>query len=324
MADPELSIVVPVFDEESSIGAFLERLQPVLEKHARSHEIVFVNDGSRDGTLGVLMAHQRRDPRVKVVDLSRNFGKEAALSAGLDFATGRAVVPMDVDLQDPPELIGDMLALWREGFEMVLAQRSERSVDGWRKRTTAGLFYRIANRVSDVDLPADVGDFRLMDRKVVDALALMPERTRFMKGLFAWLGFRQATVQYARGARIAGRTKFRLGSLWRLALEGLVSFTTTPLKIWTYIGATFAILAFAYLSFIVGRTVLFGIDVPGYASLIAFTLFFSGLNLLGLGIIGEYLARVFIEVKRRPLYIVRETAGFDAAAGPRPSRARRL
>ena len=311
MTGPELSLVVPVFNEQASIAPFLARVRPVLERSARSHEIVFVNDGSRDGTLDLLIAEQRRDDRVRVVDLSRNFGKEAALSAGLDFASGRAVVPIDVDLQDPPELIADMLQLWRSGFEMVLAQRAERSVDNWSKRAASNLFYRLANRVSDVEVPHNVGDFRLMDRKVVEALALMPERARFMKGLFAWLGFRQTTIRYAREARSAGESKFRIGSLWRLALDGLVSFSTTPLKVWTYLGAVFALTAFAALCVIIVRTLVFGVDLPGYASLAAFVLFFSGLNLLGLGVIGEYLARVFVEVKRRPLYIVRATAGFD-------------
>jgi polyisoprenyl-phosphate glycosyltransferase len=323
MMVPELSVVVPVFNESTSIGPFLARVAPVLERHAPNHELLFVNDGSRDDTLDVLRAAQRVDPRVRVIDLSRNFGKEAALSAGLDFATGAAVVPIDVDLQDPPELIGDMLARWREGYEMVLAQRSERTTDTWSKRTSAGLFYRLANRLSGVDLPADVGDFRLMDRRVVDALSLMPERTRFMKGLFAWLGFRQTVVQYARAPRAAGATKFRIGSLWRLAVDGLLSFTTAPLKVWTYLGVLLAVCAFAYLSFIVVRTLAYGIDLPGYASLLASILFFSGINLIGLGVIGEYLARVFIEVKRRPLYIVREAVGFDDEART-PLHRRRL
>ncbi len=322
MPAPELSVVVPVFNEAASIAPFLARIGPVLAEHAPDHEIVFVNDGSRDATLAVLMDHLGRNPRLRLVDLSRNFGKEAALSAGLDFCTGRAVVPIDVDLQDPPELIGEMLQLWRDGYEMVLAQRSERSTDAWSKRTSAGLFYRLANRLSGVDLPHNVGDFRLMDRRVVEALSLMPERTRFMKGLFAWLGFKQTTVQYARAARAAGDTKFRLGSLWRLALDGLLSFTTAPLKVWTYLGVLFATGAFGYLSFIIGRTLIFGIDLPGYASLLACILFFSGLNLVGLGVIGEYLARVFIEVKRRPLYIVRDAAGFEATANPALHRRR--
>lgn len=302
-----LSIVAPVYNEAEAIPIFLRALDATLGKlPGIDWEVVFVNDGSKDGTLNVLQSETTRRSNLVIVDLSRNFGKEAALTAGLDFAKGDALVPMDVDLQDPPELIERMLALWREGWEVVVARRQDRSADSAAKRVTARAFYHVMNRISRPSLPQDVGDFRLMDRKVVDAIRRLPEKRRFMKGLFAWVGFRTTEVTYERPARAAGETKFNSWKLWNLALEGITSFSTLPLRIWTYFGAAIASFAFLYGALIIARTLLRGVDVPGYASLIVLILFFGGIQLVTLGVIGEYLGRTYEEAKQRPVYIVRE------------------
>jgi len=311
-AAAELSIVVPVFNEEESIDLFIATVAPILEAITPRWEILFVNDGSRDATLEVIRAAHAQEPRVRGIDFSRNFGKEVALSAGLDFASGRAVVPIDVDLQDPPELIADMVAQWRAGFDVVLAQRVDRSSDGVMKRSTAAAFYKLIRWISRVDIPANVGDYRLLDATVVAALRTYPERERFMKGIFASVGFRTTTVPYARAARARGETKFKPLQLFNLALEGIISFSTAPLKIWTYVGFAAAFGAVLYTAFIVSRTLMTGISVPGYASLIVIILLFDGLILVGLGVQGEYIARVFAEVKARPLYLVREKIGVDS------------
>jgi glycosyltransferase involved in cell wall biosynthesis len=309
---PELSIVVPVFNEEAAIEPFIATIMPVLAAITADWEIVFVNDGSRDATLALLRAAHARDGRVRAIDFSRNYGKEVALSAGLDHARGRAVIPMDVDLQDPPELIGEMVARWREGFDVVLAQRSDRSSDTVLKRRTAMLFYRVIARLSKVHIPANVGDFRLIDARVVEALRDYRERERFMKGIFAHVGFRTTTVPYVRAVRAHGETKFRPGALMRLAIEGIVSFSNVPLKIWTYIGSLASLAALIYAVYIIAHTLITGVAVPGYASLIVIMLMFNGLTLIGLGIQGEYIARIFSEVKARPLYLVRERIGIDS------------
>lgn len=306
-----LSLVVPMYDEEASLPAFLERVVPVLERVTPDYEVVCVNDGSSDRTRALLLAAHENDRRVKVVDLSRNFGKEIALSAGIDFASGDAVVPLDADLQDPPELIPELVAKWCEGYDMVVAVRRDRSSDTLVKRGAAALFYRLSARIAEMPLPENAGDFRLMDRRVVDALKRMPERTRFMKGMFAWLGFRQTRITYVRPSRVAGATKWRPWKLWNFALDGIFCLTTLPLRIWTYFGFAVATAALAYMLFIVVRTLVQGVDVPGYASIVVILLFFSGMNMIGLGMLGEYLGRVFIEVKRRPLYLVRDAVGFD-------------
>lgn len=306
---PLISVVVPVFNEQDGIDIFLAAMTPVLDGIDPHWEILFVNDGSRDATLAALRAASARDTRVRAIDLSRNYGKEVALSAGIDHSRGRAVVPIDVDLQDPPELLVEMVARWREGYDVVLACRRDRSSDGFLKRTTAQLFYRLIGRLSDTQIPADVGDYRLMDASVADALRRYPERMRFMKGLFAHVGFRTTAVEYVRAPRAAGETKFNGRKLFNLALEGIVSFSTLPLKIWTYLGLAAALVAVAYLIFLVADTLINGVRVPGYASLLSVILFFNGLILMGLGVLGEYVARIFIEVKGRPLYLVREEIG---------------
>ena len=312
--DPLLSIVVPVKNEEESIFAFVTRVGPILDKicPGEGWEILFVDDGSSDATLVAIAAANQRDARVGALSLSRNFGKEAALSAGLDRARGRAVVPMDVDMQDPPEMLGEMVAKWREGFDMVFGVRRCRSTDTRAKRWTARLYYRAHNALTSDKIPENAGDFRLLDRKVVEVIKAMPERNRFMKGLFAWAGFRQAAVEYDRAERTTGETKFNYWKLWTLALDGITSASTVPLRVWSYIGGAIALVALAYAAFIVSRTLLFGNPVPGYASIMVSVLFLGGMQLLSLGILGEYVGRILTETKRRPLYVVRSTIGLDA------------
>lgn len=300
-----LSIVCPCHNEEPTIPLLFGALEPVLESITADYEIICVDDGSSDGTLARLLAAAARNPRIRVIELSRNFGKEAALTCGLDHARGDAVVPIDADLQDPPELIRDMVEKWREGFEVVLAQRVDRSTDSLAKRTSAGWFYKLHNRISDSPIPENVGDFRLMDRRVVEAIRQLPEQRRFMKGLFAWVGFRTTTVPYVRQERVASATKFSTWRLWNLALEGITSFSTMPLRVWMYIGLAVAGSTFLYGSFLILRTLIYGIDVPGYASLLVSILFLGGLQLMGMGIIGEYVGRIYQEAKGRPVYIVR-------------------
>lgn len=302
----ELSLVIPVFNEAATIDLFIARITDVFKNEAPvGLEMVFVNDGSTDTTLDLLLEHQKTDPRIRVVDLSRNFGKEAALTAGLQTATGQAVVPIDVDLQDPPEVILQMIACWRKGYEVVLGHRVSRNNDSWAKQTSASWFYRLHNKIADQPLPKDVGDFRLMDRCVVDALQSLPESRRFMKGLFAWVGFRTTHVDYERPERVAGESKFSGWRLWNFALEGITSFSTDPLKVWTYLGLFVSVVSFSFAIFIVLRTLFTGIDVPGYASLMVAVTFLGGLQLIGIGVLGEYLGRTYIESKRRPVFLVR-------------------
>lgn len=303
---PLLTLACPFYNESEVIDIFFDCVFPILRSLDIRFEIVCVNDGSNDDTLIQLRAHAKAHPEIRVVDFSRNFGKEAALSAAIDYAKGDAVVIIDADLQDPPELIVKMVALWRQGFDVVLAQRQDRSSDGWIKRTTANAFYRLHNAMADRPIPVDVGDFRLLSRRVVDAIKLLPERKRFMKGLLSWVGFSTTTIGYVRAQRAAGVTKFSGWRLWNLALEGFTSFSTIPLRVWTYIGASIAVVAFFYALFIVFFTLLQGREVPGYASLLAAILFLGGVQLLVLGVIGEYVGRIYAETKQRPLYIVRE------------------
>jgi glycosyltransferase involved in cell wall biosynthesis len=314
---PTLSVIVPVKDEQVAITAFVARVTVVLDALVapdggrEAWEILFVDDGSQDATLAAIHAAHRADPRIRALSFSRNFGKEAALSAGLDHVRGAAVVPIDVDLQDPPEVIGEMLDRWRQGFEVVYGVRRNRLSDSLPKRMTADLYYRAHNWLSSDKIPEHAGDFRLLDRKVVEVIKLMPERNRFMKGLFAWSGFRQTAVEYDRSARKVGETKFNYWKLWTLAIDGITSASTVPLRVWSYLGAGIALLALLYAIFLVVRTMLFGVDVAGYPSMMVATLFLGGVQLLSLGVLGEYVGRILVEVKHRPIYIVRETIGGD-------------
>ena len=312
----ELSLVVPVKDEEAALTAFLARVVPLLEKlddpAARSFEILFIDDGSSDRTLDLIRAANATDPRIRGLSLSRNFGKEAALSAGLDRVRGKAVIPMDVDLQDPPEVIAPMLAAWRGGVDVVYGVRDNRESDSLPKRLTADLYYRAHNWLSSDKIPEHAGDFRLLDRRVVDVIRQMPERNRFMKGLFAWAGFKQASVSYHRKERTVGTTKFNYWRLWTLAIDGITSASTVPLRVWSYVGGSVALFALGYAIFIIIRTIISGVEVPGYASLMVAILFLGGLQLFSLGVLGEYVGRILTEVKHRPLYVVRETIGGDS------------
>ena len=314
-APPILTIIVPVMNEEEAIAPFVKRVGAVLDAlddpAAKAWEILFVDDGSSDATLAAIVAANRADARVCALSFSRNFGKEPALSAGLDHARGQAVIPIDVDLQDPPEVIGDMIKAWRSGYEVVYGVRKNRESDSLPKRLTADLYYRAHNRLSHDKIPEHAGDFRLLDRKVVDVIKRMPERNRFMKGLFAWSGFRQTAVEYDRVERSVGTTKFRYWRLWTLALDGITSASTAPLRIWSYVGVVVALLSFLYALYIILHTLITGIDAPGYASLMTAVLFFGGLQLISLGVLGEYVGRILVETKQRPLYVIRETFGID-------------
>jgi len=309
----ELSLIVPVKDEEVAIAPFLSRVVPLLESLddpvSRSFEILFVDDGSSDATLAVIRAANSIDDRVRGVSLSRNFGKEAALTAGLDKARGRAVAPIDVDLQDPPEVLVEMVAKWREGYDIVYGVREDRENDSWSKRLTANLYYRSHNLMSKEKIPEHAGDFRLLDRRVVDVIRALPERSRFMKGLFAWAGFRQSAVSYRREKRTVGQTKFNYWQLWVLAIDGITSTSTVPLRVWSYLGGLVALAALVYSIFIVARTLILGVDVPGYASLMVAVLFLGGLQLLSLGVLGEYVGRLMTEAKGRPIYLIQEQIG---------------
>lgn len=306
-----LSVISPFYNEELGVEAFFVRLSAVHAEIADRYdlEVIAVNDGSKDNTLLELTRVQPLYPFLTIVDLSRNFGKEAALSAGLDFATGDIVVPIDSDLQHPPELILEMVAKWEAGFEVVLAKRVDRDTDRAIQKFSANSFYKLHNYISDIDIPADVGDFRLMDRKVVDALKALPENRRFMKGLFAWVGFKTTTVEYKVEPRLSGVTSFNTWKLWNFALEGITSFSSAPLRVWSYLGGAISLLSFLYAIYLTLKTVVFGIDTPGYASLMVAILFVGGIQLIGIGVLGEYLGRIFVETKRRPVYIVREVIG---------------
>jgi glycosyltransferase involved in cell wall biosynthesis len=299
-----LSIVVPLYNEAAVIVAFHERLGAVLDRVGLSTEIIYVNDGSTDESLSSLLALRQRDQRIAIVDLSRNFGKELALTAGLDHALGDAVVVIDADLQDPPELIPELIAGWNQGYDVVSAQRISREGESWLKRLTAALFYRLLERSMPTPVPRDTGDFRLLSRRALDATNSLRERHRLMKGLFAWIGFPQLSVPYRREARYAGRSKWSYWRLWNLALEGLTSFTIAPLRLASYLGAAVALFAFVYAAVIVYKTLAYGDPVRGYPSLMVTILFLGGVQLLSLGVIGEYLGRIFNETKHRPLYLV--------------------
>ena len=310
----ELSIIVPCYNESEVVEKFFSAMvgnNGILNNLGLNCELVFINDGSKDNTLELLKAQKeiysnKSNLDIKIVNLSRNFGKEAAMSAGFSVASGEAIVPMDADLQDPPELIAKFVELWRQGYDVVLAKRNDRQEDSFAKRFSSSLFYKLNNKISDVKLPDNVGDFRLFTRKVLNAINSLPENQRFMKGIFAWVGFRSITIEYKRPQRIAGSSKFNGWKLWNFALQGITGFGTLPLRIWTYIGFIVSFFAFIYASFLILRTLIMGIDLPGYASLVVIILFLGGLQLIGIGILGEYVGRIYMESKRRPPFIIDE------------------
>jgi len=310
---PELSVICPAFNEGPNIDLMIERLAPVLDRCVASWEILFIDDGSRDDTLARIRALAQSDSRIRAVSFSRNFGKEIALAAGLDHARGRAVVIIDADLQHPPETIETFVAKWREGFDMVYGQRVDRSTDGAVRRWLSLKFYRLFQRFGETALPPGAGDYRLMDRKVVDILRRMGERARFSKGLYAWVGFKSVGIPFEVHDRAHGVSKWSFRKLVGFAFDGLASFSTLPLKVWTYIGSVISTFAICYALFFMIKTAIFGADVPGFPSLIVSVMFFSGIQLISLGVIGEYIGRIFAEVKRRPLYIVAEEVGGDPA-----------
>ncbi|MEP4768618.1 MAG: glycosyltransferase family 2 protein [Roseibium sp.] len=303
---PLLSIIVPIFNEEEVIGHFLEATRPVLDETSLPYEYVFIDDGSRDKSADILSSELGNGLPGRLLALSRNFGKEAALSAGLEAAKGDIAVIIDADLQDPPELIHQMIDGWRAGYDVVYGLRVDRTSDTVMKRSTADMFYRTFNRLANIDMPANAGDYRLIDRAVIDALLRLPERNRFMKGLFAWVGYPSMAVPYERPPRKAGTGKFNYWKLWNFALDGITGFTTLPLRVWFYGGVLVSLGAFAYALYLTLRVFFSGIDVPGYASLMVALLFFSGIQLLSIGMIGEYVARLFNEAKQRPVYILQD------------------
>lgn len=307
----EISVVIPLYNESASIQYLFARLTPVLQQLHTSYEIICINDGSQDDTFEQLVKLNYQDSAIKVVNLSRNFGKEIALTAGIDYASGAAVIPLDADLQDPPELIVQLIAKWREGYDVVYATRRSRLGETWLKKVSAQAFYQTIGKMSYVKIPANTGDFRLLDRRVVEAVKQLPERTRFMKGLFAWVGYKQTSILFDREPRFSGKTTWNYWKLWNFALDGIVSFSFLPLKVWSYVGISISLVSLAYALMLVIRTLIFGVDVPGYASLMVAILFLGGIQLITLGVLGEYLGRVYEEVKGRPLYLVREEYGFD-------------
>ncbi|MDH6154052.1 glycosyltransferase involved in cell wall biosynthesis [Polynucleobacter sphagniphilus] len=302
-----VSIVTPFFNESDSIELYYQTLEDVLNKiQGFNFELIFIDDGSVDNTLAKLISISKIDKRVIVIELSRNFGKESALTAGIESSRGDAVIPFDADLQDPPEVIPKMIRLWELGHDIVLARRIDRSTDSLAKKYSAKLFYSLIQKLSRTDIPENVGDFRLLNRKAVDALALLNESNRFMKGIFSWVGFKTATLDYKRNARNRGISKFSAWKLISLALEGITSFSAAPLRFSTYTGILGATISIFYALYIIVRTLIFGIVTPGYSSLIVAILFSSSIQLIGMGVLGEYIGKIYIESKRRPKYIVRE------------------
>ena len=306
---PEIGVVIPVFNEADNIEGLLRRLVPVLERISASFEIVFVDDGSCDGTMEALRRAHAADPRLTAVSFSRNFGKEIAIAAGLDHCEADAVVIMDADLQHPPEVIEAFVAKWREGFLNVYGQRTHRATDSAVRRMFARRFYKMFSLFGETPLPEGAGDFRLLDRQAVIALRAMGERARFSKGLYAWIGFKSVGVPFEVAERASGVSKFNIGKLTRFALDGLMSFSTLPLMVWTYVGMAVSVIALAMAVTFILQTLVYGVDVPGYASLIVSVTFLGGIQLLSLGVLGEYIGRIFAEVKRRPLYLVAERVG---------------
>jgi len=302
----QLSVVIPVFNENEVLPQLRARLSPVLDKCTTDYEIIFVNDGSTDDTLPLLKTWAAQDNRIKIISLSRNFGKEAAVTAGLSAGTGQAVIILDADLQDPPEIIPQLWEKFKEGFDNIYGVRQDRRADSFFKRTTAGTFYKLYNRLADTPIPHNAGDYRLLSRRAADAVLALPERERFMKGLFTWVGYKSVAVPFTREKRAAGKTKWSYWKLWNFALNGLTASTTLPLKLWTYFGLFISCVSFVFALWTAYKKLVFGNPVSGYTSIMVAILFFSGVQLITLGVIGEYLSRIFNEVKQRPAYFIDE------------------
>ena len=311
MAKQFLSLLVPMYNEAEAIPEFFTAIAEVLGHIDMDYEIVCVNDGSKDNTLKLLEEYAAEDDRIKVISFSRNFGKEPAMTAAIDYAKGDAVIPIDADLQDPPEVIGRMIEKWNEGFDVVNARRASRASDSLAKRKTAGWFYKIFNQISEYPIPENVGDFRLMDRRVIDIIKDLPEKDRFMKGIYAWAGFKTTTIEFERTERVSGQTSFNYWKLWNFALTGFTSFTTMPIRIGTYLGLVISALSFVYAFITIFKTLILGVDVPGFASILVAVLFLGGIQLFFLGMLGEYIGRIYKEVKNRPIYIVDKAINFS-------------
>jgi polyisoprenyl-phosphate glycosyltransferase len=305
------SIVIPVYNEAEVLPTLYQRLTQVMESLGEPYEVIFVNDGSRDVSPFLIRELQAKDERVKLISFSRNFGHQTAITAGLDHSVGQAVVVMDADLQDPPEVIPRMVEKWREGHEVVFAMRERRSGEGLFKRATAAVFYRLLRQLTATEIPLDAGDFRLMSRRAVEALKVVRERNRFMRGLAAWIGFRQTSITFVRDVRYAGKTKYPLRKMMRFALNGLTSFTIVPLQLSTYLGFAVSLISLFYMVYVIGRKLFTDQFVPGWASVIVAVLFLGGIQLISLGILGEYIGRIYEEVKQRPLYVIEESVGFE-------------
>ncbi len=310
-SDKFLSIVVPCYNEADNIKPFLTRLSNVLNEIGLEHEIILIDDGSRDETARIIAEEALINPVIKLISFSRNFGKEAALNAGLAHSSGNGVIQLDADLQHPPEVLFDFIEGWKNGHEIIYGERRSRAYEGFFKRVLTTGFYKVFSTISDVKIMRGLGDFLLLDRKVVDAILALPERERFTKGLYAWVGFKRLAVPFDVEERLHGQSGWNFFKLYKFATDAFISFGSIPLKVWTYIGLLMALSSFAYGGMVILQRLLFGNDVPGYPSLMAAICFFSGVQLLGLGIVGEYLSRVLTEVKQRPLYLVSETIGFD-------------
>ncbi|MBO7191566.1 MAG: glycosyltransferase family 2 protein [Elusimicrobiaceae bacterium] len=302
----DLSVIVPVFNESEVLPQLRARLEPVLSSCTPDYEILFINDGSTDGTLPLLKTWAHQDKRIKIISLSRNFGKEAAVTAGLAAGSGRAVIILDADLQDPPELIHEFWKKFQEGYDNVYGVRENRSADSFLKRTSAQAFYKFYNRLSNSSIPYNAGDYRLLSRRAVNAVLALPERERFMKGLFSWVGYKSVAVPFTREKRAAGKTKWSYWKLWNFALNGLTASTTLPLKLWTYFGLVISAASFLFAAWTAYKKIVFGNPVSGYTSIMVAILFFSGVQLISLGVIGEYLSHIFHEVKQRPAYFIDE------------------
>jgi len=299
-----LSVVVPVYNEKEVLVDFHERITHVLDNLSLAAEIIYVNDGSLDDTLSILNKIREQDVRVAIVDLSRNFGKEIAMTAGLHKADGDAVIVIDADLQDPPELIPSLIDEWQNGYDVIYAKRAKREGESAFKKLTAHLFYRLMGMIGQIKIPEDTGDYRLLSRRAVDALNTLGEHHRFMKGLFTWIGYRQKAVMYDRDPRHAGESKWNYWHLWNFAIEGITSYSSAPLKLASYLGLLTALGAFSYGIFIVIRTILYGDPVQGYPSMVVIVLFLGGVQLMSIGVLGEYVGRIFTETKQRPLYFI--------------------
>jgi glycosyltransferase involved in cell wall biosynthesis len=309
-----ISIIVPVYNEGGNIYTFYQRMINVLAQLGMPYEIIFINDGSKDNSAEHILALREKNACVKLINLSRNFGKEIASTAGLDYATGDIIVPIDADLQDPPELIIRMVQAWQAGYDVVYATRKGRAGESFLKKITAHLFYKVLNALSEINIPENTGDFRLFSRQVLQSLKQVREKCRFMKGIYSWVGFRQTAIFYERHARSKGHSKWTYAKLWRLAIEGITAYSTVPLQFATYLGCLTACGAFVYSIIFLFKTLFFGNAVPGYPSLLIFLLFFSSVQLIALGIIGEYVGRIYLESKDRPLYIAQNAFGFEAVA----------